>query len=1240
MPHRSVVSWNSMISAYSRGFLMDAAFSLLKDMWALGFEPSSPIFVSILSGCSGSDSDSFSFWWPGMSIHCCLIKLGLVYFQVTLANALMGMYVHFCQMEEARKVFDLMDEKSIISWTTIMGGYVKVGHVAEAFNLFNQMQHQSTGIDFIVFLILISGCILVGDLLLASSVQAFVLKCGCDKEEFIENLLRTMYAKCSDLASARRIFDLIIKKSIFSWTLMIAGYAHSDHPLEALHLFRRLVRTDFRPDPPIDLGSISIAKEMEDYISLNELEFDLQIQTSLIHLYSKCGSIKKAQEVFEEVADKDLTVWSFMINSYAIHGMGKEAIDLFRKMTTTEGIIPDAVVYTSVLLACGNARGCPWKHKCKLGPIAHAYRIHGNVELGELAAVKLLELSPGSSGNYVEIIGRFHTFAAGNQSRVQLANIYKMLEDLNFTLQEGSYAGQAVTMNNDPIMPISSDSYPTIGLEYLSSLSANDGLSGAMRALISEASTVFAHCSSSYIEANMKVESTASELLRADNLKSDLENNKNQFNDTVETLERAVAKLARLEEMKEELEKQIRTTNANIMACRKEQNTTRKRKRDVYMEGKALKAQMDVMKEKVPRLQHEHDLAKENQEEIKAEWSELGEKFKKIVASWTTRPRVFLFSASQLNDKDSLELLSFKALKTNKVDRSYLDILSCVVTYASGLPLALEVMGSNFLGKSIEQWKSALDQYRRIPNKKIQNVIKVSFDGLEEFEKEIFLDIACCFNGCELKDVKRILCAHHNVDSLEYGLKVLVEKSLIKMDAYRGIILHALIQDMGREIVRQESPKKPGKRSRLWLLEDIVQVFEMNIGSDKIEMIHMDFPKFEKYMSLTVINLDHSNVEEIPDISGVPNLELHEDGAKDFVLPSSSIPKWVEHSSNNDSISFWFRNKLPEISLCVLVGPAVDFSCTHICTEFIINSSRGQAEHLESVETSNQLVDHIFITDPKLMKSKVNEVILKNEWNHVVCTIKSCGQRGPAIKKLGIYFHKDRSSMANIQFIDPLLHKEELIMGNFQVNMQQQKYMTSHERRLSLDLPLGMSFSLNDHVSREPNSSVQGPCVDDLCTLRLGLDYIDLPCHASSERDYGSDSTLLSLASNDTANDGDESFGIQVDVSQDNDADDLEMEGFYASLDAETNCSWMLNIAETRLDYLSSLSANDGLSGAMRALISEASTVFAHCSSSYIEANMKVESTASELLRADNLKSDLENNNKKSCGKSWHVWRK
>ncbi|KAJ1402684.1 Tetratricopeptide-like helical domain superfamily [Sesbania bispinosa] len=538
MTQRSIVSWNAMVSAYSRVSWMDQALSLLNEMLVLGFEPTSSTFVSILSGYSNLDSSNFLL--QGMSIHCCLIKLGLACFEVSLSNSLMGMYARFSQMNEARKVFDLMDEKSIISWTTIMGGYVKVGDAAEVFDLFNQMQHQSIGIDFIVLLNLISCCIQVGELLLASSVHSLVLKCGCDGEDSIENLLITMYAKCGNLISARRIFDLITGKSILSWTSMIAGYSHSGHPVEALDLFRRLVKTGIRPDGATlatalsacaDLGSLSLGQEIEEYVFLNGLELDQQVQTSLIHMYSKCGSIKKAREVFERVIDKDLTIWTSMINSYAIYGMGNEAISLFHKMTIAEGIMPDAIVYTSLLLACSHSglvedgvkyfksmqkdfgiaptiehytclvdllgragkldlaldtiQGMPPKAQAQgWSVLLSACRIHGNVELGELAAVKLLDLSPGSSGSYVlmanlytslgkwkeahimrnfidgkglvkecgwsqvEVNGKFHTFAAGNQSHVGLVNIYKTLEDLNFTLQEGSYTTETVAVNN------------------------------------------------------------------------------------------------------------------------------------------------------------------------------------------------------------------------------------------------------------------------------------------------------------------------------------------------------------------------------------------------------------------------------------------------------------------------------------------------------------------------------------------------------------------------------------------------------------------------------------------------------------------------------------------------------------------------------------------------------------------------------------------------------------------------
>ncbi|CAJ1952377.1 unnamed protein product [Sphenostylis stenocarpa] len=504
MPKRSVISWNAMVSAYACGSSMDQALSLLKEMWVLGFEPTASTFVSILSGYS--NLDSFKFHLQGKSIHCCLIKLGIVYTEVSLANSLMGMYAQFCIMDEARKVFDLMDEKSIISWTTMIGGYVKIGHAVEAFGLFNQMQRQIVGIDFVVFLNLISGCIQVGEFLLASSVHSLVLKCGCEEVDSIENLLITMYTKCGNLTFARRIFDLIIVKTILSWTSMIAGYAHSGHPVEALDLFRRMVKTDIRPNGATlatvlsacaDLGSLSMGQEIEEYVFLNGLESEQQVQTSLIHMYSKCGSIKKAREVFERVRDKDLTVWTSMINSYAIHGMGNDAINLFHKMTTEDGIIPDAIVYTSVLLACSHSglvddglkyfkrmqndfgiaptvehctclidllgrvgqldlaldaiQGMPLAVQAQAWvPFLSACRLHGNVELAELATVKLSEISPGSSGSYVLMANLYTSLGKWKEAHMMRSMIdgKGLVKECGWSQVEVSGSSHAITTGN------------------------------------------------------------------------------------------------------------------------------------------------------------------------------------------------------------------------------------------------------------------------------------------------------------------------------------------------------------------------------------------------------------------------------------------------------------------------------------------------------------------------------------------------------------------------------------------------------------------------------------------------------------------------------------------------------------------------------------------------------------------------------------------------------------------------
>ena len=130
-------------------------------------------------------------------------------------------------------------------------------------------------------------------------------------------------------------------------------------------------------------------------------------------------------------------------------------------------------------------------------------------------------------------------------------------------------------------------------------------------------------------------------------------------------------------------------------------------------------------------------------------------------------------------------------------------------------------MGSFLYNKSTYEWKSELDRLKEFPKRKIINVLQISFDGLEDIEKEIFLNIACFFNHENQDTITAIL------DCLELypeiGLRVLIDKSLIKLQNNQ-LWMHDLLQKMGRDIVREEFPKDPGKQSRLWLYKDIDNV--------------------------------------------------------------------------------------------------------------------------------------------------------------------------------------------------------------------------------------------------------------------------------------------------------------------------------------------------------------------------------------------------------------------------------
>ncbi|XP_052195825.1 TMV resistance protein N-like isoform X1 [Diospyros lotus] len=197
----------------------------------------------------------------------------------------------------------------------------------------------------------------------------------------------------------------------------------------------------------------------------------------------------------------------------------------------------------------------------------------------------------------------------------------------------------------------------------------------------------------------------------------------------------------------------------------------------------------------------------------------------------------YVYNVEQLNHEEALELFCCKAFRKNQQTQGYKGLTDIVVYYAGGVPLALRVLGSFLFGRSIIEWQSAVDRLRQRPNAKIQEVLKLSYDGLDHEEKEIFLDIACFFKWKSKDYAMDILdaCGFH----ADIGIRVLEDKALVTITNNK-INMHDLIQEMGRHIVNEESPKEPGRRSRLWKDKDIYHTLAKKTGTEAVEIIDLD----------------------------------------------------------------------------------------------------------------------------------------------------------------------------------------------------------------------------------------------------------------------------------------------------------------------------------------------------------------------------------------------------------------
>ncbi|KAL6293937.1 hypothetical protein ACE6H2_002079 [Prunus campanulata] len=210
-----------------------------------------------------------------------------------------------------------------------------------------------------------------------------------------------------------------------------------------------------------------------------------------------------------------------------------------------------------------------------------------------------------------------------------------------------------------------------------------------------------------------------------------------------------------------------------------------------------------------------------------------------------------IFKVEGLHEYESLELFSWHAFRQPHPGEGYMDLSRPVVQHCGGVPLALQVLGSSLFGKAADVWKNALQNLDVITEGKIQKILIISFDSLQDHDKRLFLHIACFFIGKD-KDFSTTV-----LDECEFatniGIQNLVDRCLLIIDGFNKLTMHQLLQDMGRGIIREESPEDPGKRTRVWN-KDASNVLRKLTGTETIRGLMLNIPMLIKDESSKIIS--------------------------------------------------------------------------------------------------------------------------------------------------------------------------------------------------------------------------------------------------------------------------------------------------------------------------------------------------------------------------------------------------
>lgn len=406
---RNAILWNVLLLGYADHGHNEAVLVKYEQMQLNGFSPTIISYVCVLKVCGILGALD-----KGRDIHAEIVRRGLIETDNIAGNVLVDMYSKGGVLTVAQEVFDGLPSRDVVSWTALISGYVQHGQHHRVGKCFDQMYVEGILPNAATCVCIFTACGNARAAMKGCELHAKVEVGNLfGRDPLVGNSLVNMYSKCGMFSMAEKVFEKLLVRDVVSWTALIVGCVELDQGQQALEYYQKMKFLGVFPNEITYIyvvkacGSTGALKQADEVCTeierLRLLETDLDLGNALIELYTECGSLFKALDVFYKLPSRDSISYGTLIAGCVGHGKGEEALKRFNEMQL-EGIFPNAATHACIVKACG----------C-LGAKERGIEIHVEIEKRGL-----LEINQVVGNSLVDMYAKFGLLAAAKHLFIRL----------------------------------------------------------------------------------------------------------------------------------------------------------------------------------------------------------------------------------------------------------------------------------------------------------------------------------------------------------------------------------------------------------------------------------------------------------------------------------------------------------------------------------------------------------------------------------------------------------------------------------------------------------------------------------------------------------------------------------------------------------------------------------------------------------------------------------------------------